>query len=125
MPGEPDQKVSVREFSTLRRAKDEIWPTIILLSWQNLSVLPDELRPCVHSVELSDPRILLAGEGTERSASSVNLSRYQASVLWLNHVTSFETTHDPQSFVVLAFVLADDISTWAKPISLWYATTRS
>jgi len=98
---------------------------MLLLDGGSYSALPDEFRQYVRSMELSDPEIFFAGEGTERFASSANLSRYQISVLWLNHATSFETTHDPQSLVVLAFVLADDISTWAKLVSLWYATTRS
>jgi hypothetical protein len=68
---------------------------------------------------LPDPESLFESLGSERFRYSTSLTRFQASVIWVNYVTGFERSQDLHFLAVLGFVVANNISAWSKLASFY------
>jgi len=68
---------------------------------------------------LPDHESLFESPGSERFRYSTSLTRFQASVIWVNYATGFERSQDLPFLAVLGFVVANNISAWSRLASFY------
>ena len=68
---------------------------------------------------LPNPESFFESLGSERFRYSTNLTRFQASVIWVNYATGFERSQDLRFLAVLGFVVANNISAWSRLASFY------
>ena len=70
-------------------------------------------------LDLPNPESLFESPGSDRFRYSTNLTRFQASVIWVNYATGFERSQDLRFLAVLGFVVANNISAWSRLASFY------
>lgn len=96
-----------------------------LLDGEPFSRLPADVKDYFSGPDRANPfgipnlDSLFESPGSERFRYSTSLTRFQASVIWVNYVTGFERSQDLHFLAVLGFVVANNISTWSKLASFY------
>ena len=90
-----------------------------LLDGEYYSRLPADMKAYFSSLGLPNPELLFESLGSERFRYSTNLTRFQASVIWVNYATGFERSQDLRFLAVLGFVVANNISAWSRLASFY------
>jgi hypothetical protein len=96
-----------------------------LLDGESYSRLPADMKAYFSSLGLANPlglpnpESLFESLGSERFRYSTNLTRFQASVIWVNYATGFERSQDLRFLAVLGFVVANNISAWSRLASFY------
>jgi hypothetical protein len=90
-----------------------------LLDGESYSRLPADMKAYFSSLGLANSESLFESLGSERFRYSTNLTRFQASVIWVNYATGFERSQDLRFLAVLGFVAANNISAWSRLASFY------
>jgi len=105
--------------TSVRRARDIIAISEYILQGEDYSEVPDEMKSYALSLGLTNFEGLFTRHGDERFGVSVDLTRFESSVMWANYATGFEMSRDVPCLVVLGFTIAADAQPWLELSSFY------
>ena len=106
-------------MTSVERARDIIAISEYILQGKDYSEVPDEMKSYALSVGLTDLEGLFTRQGDERFGMSVDLTRFESSVMWANYATGFEMGRDIPCLAVLGFTIAADARPWLQLSSFY------
>jgi len=105
--------------TSVERARDIIAISQYILHGEDYSDIPEEMKSYALSLGLTNLEGLFTRQGDERFGMSVDLTRFESSVIWANYATGFEMGRDIPCLAVLGFTIAADAQPWLELSSFY------